>query len=753
MGWEMLRSYFSIAGLAAVSCQYALAQQPDGERLIEEVMVTAQKRESRLLDAPISITAVGQEDIEHRGLVDRNDYLRSVPGVNLVDQGPGLSTMVIRGAYGEAFNTGPTVGVYLADVPLTGYALGSSTDVILSDIERVEVLRGPQGTLYGSNSLSGTVRYIPRAPDLTSFEGQVEAGYSVTGRHGGDNARVEGVVNVPVLTDKLGVRAVLYRHENDGFYKNIAGSDPVMQTAATRFGVPSLAVNKDHVGGTEYQGGRVAVLWQPFDKLGVTLTYLKQKTAQENRPFEQIQYGPYELADYQFGGPGAGEDALSIDLDIISLSAEFDAGWGSFVSSSAWIDQDWTRIWDIGSFFPGRPPVTQLSDTKADVFAQEVRFASAFSGPFQVIGGLYYEDSDVPYRQPTYYVGAPAANPWTSSLMWDSESAREVTQEAAFGEASYSVTEALKFTVGGRSFEYETRFLLNRFNSVVPSTPNSFSDVRSEESNHTLKAGVELKVTRDALIYAGWSEGFRLGRPLATAAITSTCDRNGDGLIDNTSIRADLDRVSSDTLESYELGAKFGMLEGRGSVSLAVYSNDWTDIPVNVSFFPACLASTTVNGGSARARGAELESAFRVLDSLRLSVGVGYVDSYLTSTTSAGNDGDRMNYTPEWNGMFSAEYTSEVVGRPVFLRGDYTYFGNYYTGTGERGAKVAGYGLANLNAGITFNQLDLQVQASNIFNSDSYTTIGASSASGGFPGGYALRVRPRTVGLRLAYKF
>ncbi len=720
---------------------------------IETVMVTAQRRAERLIDVPLSMSVLGIDEVERRGLVSREDYLRSIPSVSVRDDGVGMAEIVIRGAYGDSFRTGPTVGLYFGDVPLSGYAIGGSADVKLIDMARVEVLRGPQGTLYGSNALSGAVRYIAAEPDLRDFTGNVRVGYSNTARHGGSNNSIDGVLNVPLVTDKLAIRAVAFRHFNEGYVRNNAGSDPAMQAAASASGATGLAINKDHVGDTEYVGGRVSALWQPTDGLAINLTYVKQRDSQDDRLFELRQSGPYQRSDYQLGAVvGGSDDAQRIDLDILNLTATYDFSFGTLYSSSAWMEQDFIRKWDIGSLTSifGTPlkPISQMSTTNADVFAQEVRFTSKFDGPFQVVTGLYYEDSGQPTQQPTFYAGDPSVNPYAAIKLWEIDLERDVKQKAVYGELSYALVEQVKLTVGGRYFDYDSRFSTNTFDTVILAP--SFSDTKASESGETFKAGVEYKPTDETLVYATWSQGFRLGRPLATEFIRAVCDRNQDGLIDNTAISSNLNRVDSDRLDSYEIGAKLGFMEGRGMLSTAVYQNNWSDIPV-VFQPPGCSTTLTINGGHARARGLEGEANFRVLDTVKLSLGVGYVKSELTSTTSLGRAGDELNFTPELNGNFGVEYGFGVAQRDGFVRADYTYFGSYYTQTGHRGVKADAYGLVNLHGGLAItDSSEVLINVDNLLNADDYTTVVGPS---GFPPGYSVRLRPRTIGLGLTYRF
>lgn len=743
-----------VAVLAAVGAGNSRADQV-GEASanpaeLGEIVVTARKRAESIQNVPVSISVVGAGDIQQRGIVSKEDFLRGIPNVSLTDNGPGLQDIMIRGAYGEPFDTGPTVGVYFGDVPLAGYAIGGTADIKLVDIERVEVLRGPQGTLYGSNSLSGTLRYIPAAPDPQDFSARLEGGYSQTSEEGGSNTVVQGVLNIPLITDKLAIRAVAYQHDNDGFVRNIAEDDPVLQADAAVWGAQNLVRNQDHTAGTSYTGGRVSALWQASEALTFTLTYLTQDVTQDERPFELVQNGPYRRSTYSYrsSDPLGDADELEMDLDIANLVVEYSTDWGSILSSTSWLDQQFVRNWDIGSFF-GSPlmPLPQFSTTDAEVFTQELRFTSDFDGPLQMVAGAYYEDSEQVSPQSTYFGGDPALNPFDAVLLFDVLEQRFVTQEALFGEVSYEFADRFTATVGGRYFQYDTQYLLAVFNSVL--IPESDEDNPADESGSTFKASVEYAATDNALLYATWSEGFRLGRPLNPDLISQLCDLDDDGFLDGTDIPSSLDQVSSDSLENYELGAKLGFNDGRIVLNASAYLNNWNDIPVSV-FPPGCITSTVVNAGEARAEGIEVESTFKLGNAFRATVGLGYVDSKLTVDSSAGEDGDRMNWVPKLNGYAALEYAFDLVGNESFARADYAYYGSYYTATGERGQRIDDYGLVNLSAGTQLGAVGVQLLVSNVMNSDSITTLEGPAA---FPPGYAIRVRPRTVGIRLSYSF
>jgi iron complex outermembrane receptor protein len=284
--------------------------------------------------------------------------------------------------------------------------------------------------------------------------------------------------------------------------------------------------------------------------------------------------------------------------------------------------------------------------------------------------------------------------------------------------------------------------------AAVPA--NAGSATSAQESGETFKAGVEFKPTDASMVYANWSQGFRLGRPLATEFIRSVCDINQDGLLDGTNISSSLNRIDSDRLDSYEIGAKFGLMDGRTLLSTAVYQNDWSDIPITFRP-PGCATTLSINGGSARSRGFEGEASFRFLDALKFTLGIGYVESELTATTSLGRKGDEMNFTPELNGSLGMEYGFDIVQRRGFVRADYAYFGAYYTETGHRGVRADSYDLLSIGGGIAVtDNAEIVVHVDNALNEDDFTTV---VGPGGFPPGYSVRLRPRTIGVGLTYRF
>ena len=407
-----------LAGLvglfAAGGMTQAVAQGGEAatsQSAIDEIIVTANKREQSLQDTAMSISAIGNDEIYKKGLVSMEDYLGSVPGVSMIDRGVGRNAIIIRGISADPTFGDPTTGVYFGDTPVTGSSFfGGNSDIKLVDIERIEVLRGPQGTLYGAASLAGTVRNIPNQPNMEDIGGEIKLGLSAMAKEGSDGNSVVGTVNLPIIEEKLALRASAYRFENSGYIKNVAGSDAGKTAIANAFNAPELALNQDDIGASEYIGGRVALRWEPTEELDLTLTYLTQDLEQNGLPEVELQQGQYEQARLQLG-PFApkGSEGLVDDIDLTNIVLNYDFGWAILTSSSSWYEEDSARYTDLSVFTAF--PFTQQPERRVDVFAEEFRIASQFDGPLQFIAGIYYEDIENVFDLTNFYAGDPSLNP------------------------------------------------------------------------------------------------------------------------------------------------------------------------------------------------------------------------------------------------------------------------------------------------------------------------------------------------------
>jgi len=267
-GNKKLKLAAAVAGLYA-GCVSTQAVSAEGNSLaLEEIVVTATKRgDANLQEIAMSISVASEDMIAKQGLVGMDDFLRSTPSTNFLDRGAGRNGIIIRGVTASP-QSDATVGVYIDETPLTGLGSaspgsGGNPDLKYVDMERIEVLRGPQGTLYGDGSIAGTVRVIPNAPNLSALSGEIAGNFSSTADEGGDNTMLRGVLNIPVVKDTFAIRVVAYDYDNSGYYKSVAGSNADKQIWADAFG--GVITDKDDVGSDEYTGGRVSALWQVSD--------------------------------------------------------------------------------------------------------------------------------------------------------------------------------------------------------------------------------------------------------------------------------------------------------------------------------------------------------------------------------------------------------------------------------------------------------------------------------------------------------
>ena len=763
---------FAAGGASGSLAQGGEAATEQGR--IDEILVTATRREASLNDTAVSIAAIGGEEISRRSLTEMNDYLRIIPGVNFADRGASQNSITMRGLTLNSAGS-PSTGVYLGEVSLGGLALAGSSDLRMIDLERVEVLRGPQGTLYGSSSLAGAIRNIPVAPDLSEINGSIKTSYSNTAKAGGDNTKIEGVVNVPLIDDVLGIRAVVYRHDNSGFVKNIAGTQ-LASNGLTGFGIRAgdsvaafggaeLYQDRDDVGQATYTGGRIAMLWSPSDELDVTLQYITQDVEQEGWPYEQLNLGEYNQVSQQFGNNVPAlvgeEQGLDDDIAITNLVAEYDFGWATLLSSTAWIEEDSARRDDLSYFLFGLP-VAQPWESTVDVFTQELRLVSQLDGAFQYIIGVYYDENEEIITAPAYATADLSLsfiqNPIdpTDPQLLDQFFDRSTEQLSFYGELSYKLSDQLTLTGGARHFDYER----TQHYFLTGAVGESDSTDDFDETGSTLKVNLSYQPNDETLIYAQWVEGFRLGDVVVPPPL-AVCDVNNDGLLDgtNTPIRKGYE---SDTLESFEIGAKFTLLDNRLQVNTSIYDIDWQGIPLNVIPGPlpgqaqTCQTSITANAGEARSQGIEIEAVYQITQNLQVNAGGAYIDAELTAIDPdvAGTffAGDRLPGAPRSSINVGLEYSLEIGGYDAYIRGDYAYTGEYFGAAGETGGlvnpAVGDYGQLDMSAGITLDQFTLELIAKNL--TDEEGLLYASSLG---LRGETYRLRPRTIGLSASYQF
>ncbi len=746
------------------------------DNMVEEIIVTAQKRGAgtSIQDTAMAITAIGGETVEKRGLVGMADYLGTLPGVSVQDRGAGQNSIVIRGVAASPQTETEAVGTYFGEFPLggargaSGSGAASSADLKLVDIGRIEVLRGPQGTLYGSGSMGGTVRVMPKAPNLESLEGQIATRMSQTGGPGGTNTMVQGVLNLPLIEDTLAIRAVAYKYNNSGYIESVtASSDQIDAGVAAAVAQGGVAREDDEVAGDDYLGYRISALWQASENLDITLSHIRQDIDQDGFPEVNLNLpGKFQQARIHVGQNGLITENLSQEFEATNLVINYDAGWGTFTSSTAAIQADTAAPEDVS--FVLFIPVEQVVKNKIDHFVQELRFSSDFDGPFQVLAGMYIEDIDTDMDSALNWTGNdPAAEAnvlaaWPlpadapPGFAWSDWTApigliETTEQKAFFAEFAWEFTDQLALTVGGRHFDYEQK------SELITGAQNVFSqnylELRNatggEEKGQNYKVNLTFTPSEDVLLYGQWSEGFRIGttqfRPQNPQCY------NDDGLlvlVDGSTLEFS-STVKPDNLESFEFGFKTSLAENRVTLNGAIYRINWEGIPVAV--LGVCGTGVTINAGKSTAEGIELESKIHLADDWRLDLSASYGTSTLAEQSSIGNSGDDLPGSADFNMSAGLEYDFTLAGHDAFARLDYSYQSEYYNNTRKVGEAAGGYGLVNVKSGVRIGKIDIDLFVHNLLDEDGFTWVETVWSTLGSPRAY--RQRPRTAGVNLAYHF
>jgi len=672
----------------------------------DEIVVTAQKRAQALQDVPLSISALTAEQIEKRGFDGFTDYARSVPGLSFVDRGSGRNKITLRGvSTGVDQNHQSPVGIYIDETPVS--FPNNEPDLRLYDVERIEVLRGPQGTLYGAGSMGGTIRMITAKPKLDRIEASVSGSLSTT-RHGDESVALNGMINVPLATDKVAMRTVFYYRNEGGFVDN-------------------AQLGKSNVNDAETWGARFSLKMAPSETFDATASILLQRS-----DFGGTQEIDPTLADLTQRRAVA--ELRSDDLTVYSLVLHNDFGWADLVSTTSYLDRKINDNRDVTAFL-GVPVPVWLNNVVPDKnFVQEIRLASPSGGTVEWIAGLYYSRRKNSLYQLAWH-GGLFGIPTTTPLL-DSDINNVTKQYAAFGELSVNVTEALKITGGLRAFKVKERF--SKVSDGIIAGGFSSDSGGSSESKINPKINISYKATPDILVYAQAAQGFRVGGPNTTIPP-----------LGGVSAPATFD---SDSLWNYEVGFKSDFLGGKATLNASLFYIDWSDIQVTVTR-PDGFSYVT-NGDKAKSKGAEVELSLRPVGGLELGATLAYTDAYLAanSASGAGLKGDRIPAVPKWSydifGRYSFPLSDALSG---YMQANIQHVGGSYNGFPSDVPAPDlqhSYELANAKIGVETGDLDISLFVNNLFDKRAELFVDTTL------GDQRINVnRPRTFGISASKRF
>jgi outer membrane receptor protein involved in Fe transport len=754
---------FAIAAAIAVS-PAALAQDESGQSL-EEIIVTAQKRSQALADIPMSVSVISGEDLERQRADNFQDLVAMVPGFSFTSEQRGETRITLRG-----INTGgvaSTIGVYVDDVPFgssTGLANGAvlSGDFDTYDLARVEVLRGPQGTLYGASSLGGVLKYVPNAPSTEGFEARVQGSLESV-KNGDTGYAVTGVLNVPV-SDAFAVRATGFYRTDEGFIDSI-GNNPIPTLTDPNVNVIEGTQVASGLNTLDTFGGRVAALFAPSEDFSLTVTALMQDI--ESGAPTQIDADAATLAPLNGGNVQSRyQDAFSdFAYRIYSADLEWDFGPATFesITADSSFERDFQRDAAIASGLAGVPlsafltfvfddPTTPeiaplLSAvlpqiTSTDKITQEFRLVSDDSETFEWMFGAYYTDEDSLINQEIIAVDAGTENPTAGFPALAVAQVISTYEELAFyANASWYVSPSVELSFGARSSDNEQTA---RQITSGPLAGDSDFSVDSSENPFTWSFSPRWKFSDNGSVYARVATGFRPGGPnVVPPAAPGDTPRTYD----------------SDSLTSYEVGLKTSNASGTMSLDVAAYFLDWEDIQL---FIVSNGFGVNANGGTAESKGLEFTAGFYPVDGLTLSLNAAYTDAYLTQDTDpilvGGADGDPLPYVPEWSWGAAADYEWPMRGDwTAYVGGNLAYTGDRPAGFDNRDGNGAirdadAYTTLGLRAGILAGRWSFELYGKNVTDERGITSISAGdeAVTGRVEMGV---IRPRTFGASVGVRF
>ncbi len=790
---------------AVLSVLYGTAQAAD-EGALEEVVVTATRRAVSAQDLPISITAVSGAALDAAGITDISGLAHSMAGVNVTDKGPfgGVNgaTLIIRGLNSEA--TGGQVALATPIVPPVATYVDDTAlfvNLRLDDLDHVEVLRGPQGTLYGSGSLGGTIKFVQNAPDPSAFDAKVEAGMSKTDHTHATNQDVSGMVNLP-LTDTLAVRISASWTDEAGFINQpnldvLDSSGAPVPTQPGNLLSPAATYSKDGTNSYGYRTARVATLWKPSDEFKAELSYHYQVSTANGFPYAAPEFGVKNLTSADL------TQASTYDkVDLFSLTLEGDLGFATLTSNTSYAhhnnqsSSDLTHLYGSFSFYPayyGANPrllVTGHDQLDDKPWAEEVRLASKGGGFFDWVGGLFFKNQTTIINEhefypgysdyfnacvPTYGVGdginasqcglgeaytpGPTQSvdgiPLIKDQAYIGDFETHFKDMAAFGELTAHLTPEWSVTGGTRVFKQtlsqsqQTGLLFDAL--IPPPAPIANASLSDSWRKALWKLNTSYQLDKSNLVYATWSQGFRRGSVNALPP----SELNGSYVTDPR-----LFKVEPDKADNYEIGAK-GTLDNRFRYSAAIYDIQWHNVQEGAQLTPLVLPAG-INVGNAYSRGFETEIYYKLTEHFSAQTEYTYDKTALTSYSSVAllglsvappAPGGPLPGTPKNSAAIGLEYGHiELAGGELLFAVNAHYQSVVIPALSATIPHVPGYTMADARTSYTLGHWMGTVYVDNLTNN-----VGISSYSD--PANYSAKYyeaivsRPRTVGFTVAYSF
>ncbi|PZN97420.1 MAG: TonB-dependent receptor [Alphaproteobacteria bacterium] len=749
---------------------FAEDQDSSAQTSANEIVVTAQRRTQTLAEVPQSISVVGGEALERQRATSFLDFAALVPGFTVTQTNPGESRLILRGV--NTGSVGSTVAVYVDDIPFgssgslaNGGVLAGDFDTF--DIARIEVLRGPQGTLYGSNALGGVLKYVTALPDFGGFEARGQAGIEDT-RGAGIGYLANAMVNIP-LGDMLAFRA-------SGFYRKNRGV------------VDAVGLAGEGVDDNASYGGRASLLLKASDRLSIRLSALLQNIEVDSPSSFTVDPLTLRPVNPITGGSTGGQrqryqrypETNNIDYRLYSGTIDWDLDFANLTSVTSYATQDQVQLNDFSTtgargtaqavYGPGATNTVGLafqSDVAVEKFTQEVRLASPDSETFEWLIGAYYTREKTGLFQrflPFNFASgaliprAGSFGPFTFNEFVVATIDANYEEIAGFGSATLHLGDRFEITAGGR-YSHNNQDSVQAIVQLGNGNPQ-LGD--SSQGVFTWSIAPRFEISEHASVYARVAKGFRPGGPNFVPLGAPTNFPTA---------------FNADTLISYEAGIRAETADGTFSVDASVYHIDWSDILILTTVqTPVGPVGVNGNGKRARTSGVEATATLRPFRGLSFVVNGAYTDAKLLDDTVSGGGfnltggiaGDQLPYTPKWSANISGDYEWSIgndavayVGANIRMMGDQTAgFNAAYTAAFNRRINIDSYSVVDLRAGVNIGKVSLAVYARNV--TDAYGVVAAGDypfavpaaiGGAGIPLLTASTIRPRTIGGTVGFRF
>ncbi|WND03414.1 TonB-dependent receptor [Temperatibacter marinus] len=729
-------------GLTLTLAAPQVAAQDNDEASLEEITVTATRRAASIQSIPYNISAMSGNALENFGARDLTEISRMVPGIQFIDTGArqngklimrGLSDGPLQAA--ENQGSGTTVSRYMNETPLTA-------DIKLFDIDRIEVLRGPQGTLYGRGAMGGTLRYITKKPVMNDVSGEMDAEFYLTKDSGSVSQEFTGVANVS-YSDNFAVRAAVnYLHDSGFVDYNYVHLVP---------GVSDAPKPVEDNNGEETLNVKIAALMKLSEETEISASYYMQDQFAEGRQAVNPDFtGEKYVSSLRYTEPRWNKDEifnLEISHEGEDLSVLSSTSYSKYTGDGR---RDQTDL--LLFLWPGYGDFAQFSsftkeEAESETFVHETRVLSNNEGALNWIAGLYYEHDSGQNRSREYVPGYLQWAGFTTgngALEYDSYGDDSFEEKAVFGEITYDFSDQLHVTVGARYFEQSVNIKEScTWLVLLDSAPDCVDPNEGGINDTVFKLNVSYDVSDDVLFYGTVAEGFRRGG------------------INNIKDPLDSERTyGPDRVTNYEFGWHAKLLDNKWVFNGAVFYVDWTDIQIDAKSVNTA-ENITINAGKASSKGMELEGKYALSQAWTVGASYTYTDAQIEETIMDAGviEGNKLPGVPEhqWSAYF--DFSTDYDGGTIFANGSLFYRGKakalvnkiaMFNNTDQ--FTMDDYVLANVAAGYNKDNWNVRVYVNNLFNKFAITG-GRGARRYGDQGQFFYVVSPRTAGVSFGYDF